>query len=95
MSLGYPTTKTDIDSKAGGLAVQLRNVLAEASNLKLWLDSAPDQDLVDRGYELGEIAQLRSAVADLDKLNQIYLGQTNQASTYDFRSFAKVLTGMA
>jgi hypothetical protein len=95
MSLGYPTTKNDIDAKAGGLAVQLRNILNECANLKLWLDAQTDQDMLNRGYVAGEIAQLRSFATDYNKLNGVYLGTATQATAYDFRTFAKFLSGMA
>ena len=95
MSLGYPTTKNDIDGHVGGIAVQLRNTLIAAANFKLWLDAQVDADLTAAGYTSTEIARLRSCATDMDKLNGIYLGQQTQATTYDFRTWAKFVTGMA
>jgi hypothetical protein len=95
MSVGYPAGKNDIDAKVGGLAVQLRNTLVEVANFKLWLDAQTDADLTAASYSATDIARLRSAINDLDRLHGIYLGTATQTTTYDFRTFAKFLTGMA
>lgn len=95
MALGYPTTKNDIDSRAGGLAIDLRNRFVEIMNFKVWLDAATDPELTDIGYTALDIARLRSAFIDLDKLARIYFGTETQATPYDFRTFAKFLTGVA
>ena len=95
MSLGYPTTKNDIDSRSGGLSITLRNVLEECRNFKLYLDGTLDQDLIGKGYTQGEVTTLKSAFADLDKLARKYEGEATQTPAYDFRTFAKSLTGVA
>jgi hypothetical protein len=95
MSLGYPTTKNDIDSRAGGLAIDLRQRFRDAQNFKVWLDAEVDADLTARGYTSNDIARLRSAAADMDKLAQIYFGTLNLPAVYDFRTFTKFLTGVA
>lgn len=95
MSVGFSTTKNDIDSRAGGLAVDVRNKLAEVQNFKLRLDAVSDAELSALGYTGTDIARLRSAFVDLDRLAQIYLGLAAQTPAYDFRAFAKFLTGVA
>jgi hypothetical protein len=45
------------------------------------------------GYTLNEANQLKSAAADLDKLRTIFIGTATQATTYDFRTFSKLLLG--
>lgn len=94
MSVGFPANKLDVDSRAGQLAIQLRDTLREVQLFKAWLDSQTDAVLTGLGYSSGDIAQLRSSYVDLDKLRTIYEGTATQATTYDFRTFAKLLTGV-
>ena len=68
MSVGYMTVKSNIDSRAGALAVELRDKLVEVRNFKYWLDAAVDADLQGYGYDATDISRLRSAFADLDKV---------------------------
>ena len=91
MAVGIYSTKADVDMRVGGLAQSLRDNLTAMGNVKLWLDAKTDPELTDFGYTAGDIATLRSAVTDLDKVRQIYLGAATQSSTYDFRTFAKLL----
>jgi hypothetical protein len=94
MSVGFPANKLDVDSRAGQLALQLRDTLRQVSLFKAWLDSQTDAALTALGYNSTDIAQLRSSYVDLDKLRTIYEGTATQATTYDFRTFAKLLTGV-
>jgi len=94
VSVGFPANKLDVDSRAGQLAIQLRDTLREVQLFKAWLDSQTDAVLTGLGYSSGDIAQLRSSYVDLDKLRTIYEGTATQATTYDFRTFAKLLTGV-
>lgn len=95
MPVGYVTTKSNIDTRAGSLAVELRDKLVEVRNFKYWLDSAIDADLVSYGYDATDISRLRSAFNDLDKLARIFLGTQDLPVAYDFRTFAKFLTGVS
>lgn len=94
MPVGYNVTKNDLDARAGGLAFNVRSHFEEIANLKTWLDAKPDNDLTAMGYTSGEVAILRSAIADLAKLGDIYHGTQTQTPAYDFRTFAKQLTGV-
>ena len=94
MTVGYPTSRSDIDSRAGGIALDLRNAMFNIRNFKLWLDTQVDADLTALGYTAGDIANLRSAFVDLVKLAGVYDGTQTQATLYDFRTFAKLLTGV-
>ena len=97
MALGYPTTKNDLDSLVGGLAVDARNVFQRAKSAKLLVDALTDQELTDRGYDSTDIARLRSGAGDFDHLADIYLGVAAgvQASPLDFRRFTKFWLGTA
>lgn len=98
MAVGFPTDKADIDSRAGFLALQLRDTLAGVKVLKTWLDGKDTAALVALGYDetqLQEVSVLKSAVADLDKLRRIYEGTDTQAEPSDFGFWARRLTGLS
>jgi len=95
MSVGYITVKSNIDTRAGSLVVELRNKLVEIQNFKYWLDAVIDADLISYGYDTTDIDRLRGTFADLDKLARIFLGDEVQATPLDFRQFAKFLTGVS
>ena len=97
MSVGFPISKGDIDNRAGSLAVTLRDDFLRIRQFKAWLDTQPDGNLTGLTpvpYTSGEVATLRSAYVDLDKLAQIYLGLATQGTTYDFQTFAKLVVGV-
>ena len=97
MSLGYPTTKNDIDSRVGGLAVDMRNIFQAAQALKFMVDALLDADLAAMGYTPTDTARLRSGAADFDHLAEVYLGTSGgvQAAPLDFRRFTKFWLGTA
>ncbi len=95
MSLGYPTTKNDIDSCAGGLAVDMRNIFRSAQAFKLMVDGLVDADLTALGYNATDIARLRSGANDFNHLADVYQGVGTQAAMLDFRQFTKFWLGTA
>lgn len=95
MTVGYAAGKADIDNRAGQIVIELRTVMADIRNFKLFLDSQVDADLTGRGYAAADISTLRSAFVDLARLAGVYDGTQTQAAGYDFRTFAKLLTGVA
>lgn len=94
MTVGYPQDKATIDNRAGSVVTGVRESLRQAQLFKAFLDSVTDPQLTALGYTGTEISQLRSSVTDLDKLRTIYEGTATQATTYDFRQFAKLLAGV-
>jgi hypothetical protein len=94
MPVGYPTSKGDIDSAAGGLALTIRNAFEAAINLKTYIDSQTDVNLTALGYTAADVANLRSALIDLNNLGAVYRGEAAPPQT-DYRRFAKFLTGVA
>ena len=96
MSIGLSTTKADIDAQAGNVALQVREALRAVQLLQVWLAATPDVTLTSAPYNYtsDEVAQLKSAFTDLDKLRTIYEGTATQSSTYDFRTFAKLLVSV-
>ena len=96
MSVGFPTSKNDIDSRAGTLAVQLRDAFLGVQRFQAFLVATPDATLTAApyNYTAGEVASMKSAYSDLDQLRTIYEGTATLGSVKDFRTFAKQLTGV-
>lgn len=94
MSLGFSTLKTDIDARSGQLSLTLRDTLRQIQIFEAWLAGTADATLTGMGYTSGEVAILKSAYVDMDKLRTVYEGTATQATTYDFRQFSKQLTGV-
>ena len=94
MAVGFPTDKGSIDARAGFLSQTIRDVLADASRMKTWLDGETTEALVARGYTEDDVALIKSAFTDLDKLNRIATGQATQADANDFFFWARRLTGL-
>lgn len=94
MSVGIGVTKAQIDQDSGVLARQIDAWAESVGNMQLYLAAAPDADLIELGYTSDDVALLKSAITDLDKLARVYLGQTDSTPAYDYRTFAKRLMGL-
>jgi hypothetical protein len=96
MSVGLPVDKNVLDSRVGNLAWQLRETLSQVQTVKTWLDGKTDQELqaAPYGYSPTEVATMKSAFTDLDKLARIANGQGTQADANDFFFWADKLTGL-
>ena len=93
MSIGLSQGKADIDAQLAQAAIQLREALLVIQRLQAFLAATPDATLVTAGYTAEEVATIKSASSDMDKLRTIFEGTATQASAYDFRTFVKLLTG--
>ena len=93
MSIGLSQGKADIDAQLAQCAIQLREAFVIIQRLQTFMTATADATLTAAGYTAGEVAQIKSAATDMDKLRQIYEGTATQASAYDFRQFVKLLTG--
>lgn len=93
--LGFPTDKNNIDSRAGFLALTLRDTLADIVNVKTWLDTQQDADLTALGYSAAEVTLLRASFVDMFNLANIAHGQGTQPAASDFFWNAKHLTGLS
>lgn len=94
MTLGYPQGKAQIDSKAGALALTVRNTLRDIAAFKTFLDGKTDQNLLDLTYTQTEINDLRAAVTDLNKLGLIANAQATQPAASNFFFNAVKLYGV-
>lgn len=94
MSVGYPKNKESIDGIVGELAVSINRDFRRAVQLKVELDAYTDQALTNAGYAANEVTALRSFVADLSQLNNIYIGAAALASAKDFRPSLRAMWGV-
>ena len=94
MSVGFVTTKGEIDTRMGQLARDFQEMFGDEVILKSYFDGTADADLVALGYEEGEVAILKSAIADLDQLRRISVGEESLANPKDFTQFLRLLWGV-
>jgi hypothetical protein len=94
MSAGLAPTKNEIDTQAGVIARNVQKAMNDVAQFKYFLDGLQDADLTTLGYTGGDIANIRSAYADLAQLATIYQGALNLAAVKDFRTFARRIWGM-
>lgn len=94
MSVGITVTKGEIDSRMGDLARSFQNSFSDAAILKTFFDTHVDNELIDLGYTAGEVAILKSAIADVTQLFNIYSGQAALAAPKDFTTFLRQLWGV-
>jgi thiamine biosynthesis lipoprotein ApbE len=96
MAAGLPRNRVDIDQRAGTLAVTVRNAFDEVDRFQSFLSTIPDAELeaAPFNYTPTEVAQMKSAFADLARLGAVYRGQQGGGTAYDFRTFANLLTGV-
>lgn len=94
MAIGTPINKNEIDSVAIDIARQLRHTFDRAAKLKEYLDATPDADLIALGYEAGDIAILKSAIADVNALADVFAGRALADKAEDRRVFVKRLWGI-
>jgi hypothetical protein len=94
MSIGFPQGKEDINQRAGQVAVQLRDDLLRANQLKAFVDGKTDAQLLALGFVQGEVDTLRASATDMNNLFLIAHAQGTQASVNDFFFNAKNLTGV-
>ena len=103
MSVGYSLTKADIDNKAAGLVVGVRDNLRRCSDFCTLLNDttiiANDAALIALGYTSGEVTTLRAAFTDLggasgSSLYRIFTAAATLGGANDFMFNAKHLTGV-
>ncbi len=101
MSVGYPSTKADFDSRAGGLATGLRQGLLQWSAFCALLQAAPwstDANMTALGYSQAEVTLLKAAATDLggtgNSLYRIANGQAFVGSANNFLLNSNQLCGV-
>lgn len=93
MAAGVPITKNQVDQAISAIGNDMHMVMIRSVEFKYWLDGIPDPDLTTMGYSAGDIANLRTAVADIKQISDIFNGLANLAVTKDFRTFLRRVWG--
>jgi hypothetical protein len=91
--LNAALTKQSIDVTIGEACQALNIAFINVENAKRFLDPAQDEDLIALGYTPEDVANLRSAMGDLDRLRSVYEGGDTVEVAYDFRTFAQRIFG--
>jgi hypothetical protein len=91
---GYTVTKDNVQNRCGDISARVFSAFAEVRKVKAYLDTKADGDLTTLGVSSSDVADLRSAFADLDQLANIFEGSANLITSKDFRTFAKRLYGV-
>lgn len=92
--VGFPTTIDIVNSKAGQIALALRETFSEVANFKAWLDGQNDAALTALGFSSADMTTLRAAYTDLNALRLVATAQGTQAQVNDFFFNAKKLLGI-
>jgi hypothetical protein len=100
LRIGLPQNVADINNRAGQIYLNLRGAFQDVQNFQAMLTTLADADLQaadqnGKAFTASEVSNLKSAYTDLDKLRGIFQGTQTQGSTYDFRTFAKLLGGVS
>jgi hypothetical protein len=97
VTVGFPRTKNDVDSRAGQLAMQLRDVLADCAAFCDFLNDTSiwpnNQAFLDMTWTQAEIDWLRNGFTDAKKLRDISHATATQSATNDFFFNLKHLWG--
>lgn len=100
MSVGFPLTKGDLDSRAGSLVVAARDSLYNCSQFCFKLQNyatLTDPAMIAMNYTQAEVTTMKSAFLDLggtgSSLYRIANGLAFVGSNNDFFFNAKLLTG--
>jgi len=91
MSIGLAATKSEIDSRSGDLARNFQRSFNQVEVLKAYMDATPDADLITLGYTLPEVANLKTAVNEMNQLAGIWNGTANLSVAKDFKIFIQRL----
>jgi hypothetical protein len=96
VSVGYATDKNQVDLISGQISRQIEQWAPDAIKFKAWLDTMPDEDLqaAPFNYTADEVALLKSAMADLAELANVYLGKATVEAARDFGQFSRRLAGL-
>ena len=98
MAAGYQASLASINDAAFRAYFNLVNGLEDVHDFYYWLSNLGGTDLVNiYGFSSGDATLLNNAYDDLYLLWQMYQGITTvdarQGTPYDFRTYARALTG--
>jgi hypothetical protein len=90
--LSADMTKRTVDQTCGAAAQALNVAFRNVGSAKDFLDVLQDTELEALGYTPEDTATIRSAMADLDQLREVYEGLID-APQKDYRQFAQRIWG--
>lgn len=93
VGLNSALTKQSVDATIGDAAQALNIAFIDVEAAQVFLAGFQSADLETLGYTPDEVATLKSAIADLDRLRLVYEGLETVATAYDFRTFARRVYG--
>ncbi|SRR6266498_4167198 len=92
--LNRSLTAAEINQRVGSIAKNLNQVMGDVGNLKVFLDTWDDAALAGYGLSTDDITLIRTVVADLVQLRNLYLGTATLTVAYDHRTFARRIWGL-
>ncbi len=93
MSVGTTITKKELDAAITAIGTDIHLAMNRAAEFKYYLDGVLDEDLTTLTYSAGDIANLRTAVADINQMSTIFNGAASLAVAKDFRTFLRRVWG--
>ena len=94
MAVGFATTKTEIDARAGDIARGFQKHFDDVATMQGFLTRTSNTDLEALGYSPDDVATLKTAFTDLAQLGRIWGGLEPLATAKDFRTFVARLWGV-
>lgn len=92
VGLSADISKRTVDQACGIAAQALNIAFRDVASAKAFLDVLQDSELETLGFAPGDVATIRSAMADLDELRRGYEGAVD-LPLKDFRTFAQRIWG--
>lgn len=93
VGLNATLSKDALDAVSGRLAQALNKVFIDIEAHQFFLAGTDDAALESLGYTPADVALLKSAFTDADKLRRIYAGQEALPAAQDFTQFLRRLFG--
>jgi len=94
MALGAAISQSEVNQVAAAIARQAFSLFATVAEFSTFLLATPDATLVALGFSAGEVATLKSGIADLVQLKTVFEGTGTRTPAYDYRQFTKLFLGV-
>lgn len=95
MAVGTQASVSGIDSSLTGLAISLRDLAGQITNLSLFMNNLEAAGLEALGFTSGDATTALSMISYLNTIAGVYLGTATQGSEFDFNNELSVLWGGA
>jgi len=94
MAVGATITQSQINADAAQLSRGIEVWCQGVAVVQTYLVATPDTDLEALGFLPNDVALLKSAFGDLQKLANIYAGKDTVSPAYDFGTFSRQMSGL-